>query len=131
MALKVDNKIYLSWDDVSDFVDILCEKIITEQPQIDSVFGFARGGLIPAVMVSHKLGLTWSNVMLPNTLVIDDICDTGHTLKNCIGGYTAVLHHKPHTACLTPTLYATEYVGDEWIIYPWERNDSEPVQDYL
>jgi len=131
MALKVNNKIYLSWDDVNDLVDILCEKIITEQPQIDSVFGFARGGLIPAVMVSHKLGLTWSNVMLPNTLVIDDICDTGHTLKNCIGGYTAVLHHKPHTACLTPTIYASLHEGDEWIIYPWERNDSAPVQDYL
>jgi uncharacterized protein len=81
MALKVDNKIYLSWDDVSDLVDILCEKIITEQPQIDSVFGIARGGMIPAVMISHRLNLPWSNVMLPNTLVIDDICDTGHTLK--------------------------------------------------
>ena len=42
-----------------------------------------------------------------------------------------MLHHKPHTACLTPTLYATEHLGDEWIIYPWERNDSAPVQDYL
>jgi hypoxanthine phosphoribosyltransferase len=131
MALKVDNKIYLSWDDVNDLVDILCEKIITEQPQIDSIFGIARGGMIPAVMVSHKLGLTWSNVMLPNTLVVDDICDTGYTLKNCIGGYTAVLHHKPHTACLTPTIYASLHEGDEWIIYPWERNDSAPVQDYL
>ncbi len=92
--LKVDNKIYLSWDDVNNLVDILCEKIITEKPNIDSVFGLKRGGLIPAVMVSHKLGLPWSDVMLPNTLVIDDICDTGETLKNTVGCYTAVLHHQ-------------------------------------
>ena len=129
--LKVGNKIYLSWDDTIDLVDKLCEKIITEQPNIDSVFGLKRGGLIPAVMVSHKLGLPWSDVMLPNTLVIDDICDTGETLKNCIGGYTAVLHYKPHTSCYQPNIYATIHEGDEWIIYPWERKDSETIQDYL
>ena len=129
--LKVDNKIYLSWDDVTDLVDTLCEKIITELPNIDSVFGLKRGGLIPAVMVSHKLGLPWSDVMLPNTLVIDDICDTGVTLLNTVGCYTAVLHHKPHTARYTPSICAVTHDGDEWINYPWERNDSKSIQDYL
>ena len=131
MALKIENKIYLSWDDISQLVEKLCEKIITEQPNIDSVFGLKRGGLIPAVMVSHKLGLPWSDVMLPNTLVIDDICDTGITLKNTIGVYSAVLHHKPHTSCYTPNIYAQIHEGNEWIIYPWERKDSEQIQDYL
>jgi hypoxanthine phosphoribosyltransferase len=131
MALKVGNKIYLSWDDTIDLVDKLCEKIITEQPNIDSVFGLKRGGLIPAVMVSHKLCLPWSDVMLPNTLVIDDIADTGETLKNTIGCYTAVLHYKPHTSCYMPNLWAYVHEGDEWIIYPWERKDSQPIQDYL
>ena len=130
MALKIENKIYLSWDDVSQLVDTLCEKIITEVPNIDSVFGLKRGGLIPAVMVSHKLGLPWSDVMLPNTLVIDDIADTGLTLKNCIGGYTAVLHYKPHTSCHIPNLWASVHKGDEWIIYPWEKKDSQTLQDY-
>jgi uncharacterized protein len=131
MALKIENKIYLSWDDVSQLVDTLCEKIITEIPNIDSVFGLKRGGLIPAVMVSHKLGLPWSDVMLPNTLVIDDIADTGKTLKNTIGCYTATLHYKPHTSCYKPNIYAELHEGDEFIYYPWERKDSEPIQDYL
>jgi hypoxanthine phosphoribosyltransferase len=131
MALRINNKIYLGWDDINDLVNILCEKIVTEQPNIDSVFGLKRGGLIPAVLVSHKLGLPWSDVMLPNTLVIDDICDTGVTLKNTVGIYTAVLHYKPHTSCYKPNIYAHEHKGDEWIIYPWEKKDSEPIQDYL
>ena len=131
MALKIGNEIYSSWDDISQLVDTLCEKIITEVPNVDSVFGLKRGGLIPAVMVSHKLGLPWSDVMLPNTLVIDDIADTGHTLKNTIGCNTAVLHYKPHTSCFKPNIYATLHEGDEWIIYPWERKDSEQIQDYL
>ena len=128
MALKIVNKIYLSWDDISQLVDTLCEKIITEQPNIDSVFGLKRGGLIPAVMISHKLGLPWSDVMLPNTLVIDDICDTGDTLNMLQTPLTAVLHYKP-TAVFTPDFYAKE-VGTEWIVYPWERKDSQPIQDY-
>jgi hypothetical protein len=41
-----------------------------------------------------------------------------------------VLHHKPHTSCFTPTIYANLHKGDEWIIYPWERDDSKPIQDY-
>jgi hypoxanthine phosphoribosyltransferase len=129
--LKINNKIYLSWDDVNNLVDKLCEKIITEQPNIDSVFGLKRGGLIPAVMVSHKLGLPWSDVMYPNTLVIDDICDSGITLRDTVGCNTAVLHYKPHTSCFRPNVFAELHNGDEWIIYPWEKKDSEHMQDYL
>lgn len=129
--LKVQNKIYVSWDDISQLVDILCEKIVTELPNIDSVFGLARGGLIPAVMVSHKLDLPWSNVMLPNTLIIDDIADTGYTIKNIIGCYTAVLHYKPHTSCFKPDIYSHLYEGDDWVVYPWERKDADNIADYL
>jgi uncharacterized protein len=128
--LKVDNKIYLSWDDLEDLVDKLCEKIITELPNIDSVHGIPRGGLIPAVMVSHKLGLPFVKAILPNTLVIDDIADSGVTLKNIVGCYTAVLHYKPHTSCVKPNIYAKKHDGDEWIIYPFERKDSNSIQDY-
>jgi hypoxanthine phosphoribosyltransferase len=128
--LKVDNKIYLSWDDLEDLVDKLCEKIITELPNIDSVHGIPRGGLIPAVMVSHKLGLPFAKAILPNTLVIDDIADSGVTLKNTVGCYTAALHYKPHTSCFKPDIYAEKHDGNEWIIYPFERKDSKNIQDY-
>ena len=131
MTLKVDNKIYLSWDDVNDAVDDLCNKIRHDQPNLDSVHGIARGGLIPAVLISHKLGLPWTDVILPNTLIIDDIADTGATLEKSPGVYTAVLHYKPHTSSFQPTIWANLHEGDEWIYYPWEREDSDTIQDYL
>ena len=56
MALRADNKIYLSWDDINVLVDDLCKQIIEQKPDILSVTGLKRGGLIPAVMVSHRLG---------------------------------------------------------------------------
>jgi uncharacterized protein len=129
--LKIENKLFVSWSDVRTTINILCKKIATELPNIDSVIGLERGGLIPAVMVSHELNLPYSKVILPNTLVIDDICDSGVTLKNTVGVYTAALYHKPHTSCFTPSLYSKLHKGNEWLIFPWERNDSEEMQDYL
>jgi len=131
MALKADNKIFLSWIDVNDAVDNLCDKIRHDQPNIDSIHGIARGGLIPAVLISHKLGLPWTDAILPNTLVVDDICDSGVTLEKSPGVYTAVLHYKPHTSCFKPTLWSKIHEGDEWILYPWENKNSDSIQDYL
>ena len=129
MALKIGNKIYLSWDDINILVEDLCNTIATSGAQIKSVTGIERGGLIPAVMISHKLGIPYVAKINKDTLVVDDICDTGETLKKSIAMYTATLHYKP-TAIFTPDFYAKE-VGTEWIVYPWERKDSDAVQDYL
>lgn len=128
--LKIDNKLILSWNDIRDLVDDLCEKIIQNTPHVDSVIGLARGGLIPAVMVSHKLGLPYIQSINANTLVVDDICDSGVTLRDGIGVNTAVLFHKPHTACFTPNSWSYTHKGDEWVIMPWERIDSKQIQDY-
>jgi len=125
------NKIPLDWEEIDRLVDILCEKIITQIPSIDSVMGLPRGGLIPAVMVSHRLGLPLVTLPEPHTLVIDDIADSGVTLTNTPGIYTAVLHYKPHTSVFKPNLYSVEYKGDDFLVYPWEHEDAEPIADYL
>tara|TARA_B110000211_G_scaffold97223_1_gene113319 strand:+ start:399 stop:935 length:537 start_codon:yes stop_codon:yes gene_type:complete len=131
MAVKTNQKTYLSWDDIENAVDNLCKQIPFELPNVDSIHGIARGGLIPAVLISHKLGLPYVGLVGPNTLVVDDICDTGVTLDKGPGVYTAVLHYKPHTSCFQPTIWSEIHDGDEWLIYPWETKDSLPIQDYL
>tara|TARA_R110000764_G_scaffold27711_2_gene65353 strand:+ start:773 stop:1171 length:399 start_codon:yes stop_codon:yes gene_type:complete len=125
------NKIPLDWEEIDRLVDILCEKIITQIPSIDSVMGLPRGGLIPAVMVSHRLDLPLVTLPEPHTLVIDDIADSGVTLTNTPGIYTAVLHYKPHTSVFKPNLYSVEYKGDDFLQYPWETDDAAPIVDYL
>ena len=131
MALKIGNKIYLCWDDINILVEDLCNTIKQSGAQIKSITGIERGGLIPAVMISHKLNIPYVTKINKNTLVVDDICDTGVTLRDTIGCNTAVLHYKPHTSCFKPNIYATIHEGNEWILYPWEREDSEQIQDYL
>ena len=131
MSIKTGNKIYLSWQDVDELVEQLCKKILQSKLAITSITGIERGGLIPAVMISHRLNISYTDTIGYTTLVVDDICDSGETLKNILTPLTAVLHYKPHTADMVPSLYAQQHTGDEWIIYPWERGDSQAVQDYL
>ena len=123
------SKIFLDWDEIQECVKILCTKIFMDYPNIDSVMGLPRGGLIPAVLISHQLGLPFVLHPGKNTIVVDDINDTGHTLSKAPGAYWAVLHNKP-TSKFKDCIYAKE-VGDQWIVYPWEREDSEALPDYL
>ena len=127
----MEYKVHLTWEQVDTLVTILKNKVLDKLPEIGSVMGIARGGLIPAVMLSHKLGVPYTNLVAPNTLVVDDICDSGKTIKEAPGVYTATLHYKK-SAIVKPSVYASLLLNEsQWIVYPWERQDSEPIQDYL
>ena len=84
MALKIGNKIYLSWDDINILVEDLCNTIASSGIQIKSITGIERGGLIPAVMISHKLSIPYVTKIKKDTLLVDDIGDNVVTLKKSI-----------------------------------------------
>jgi len=126
------SKIYLSWGDIDLLMDALISTIDFE---VTSVMGLARGGLIPAVILSHRLNVPLVSVPLEDTLIVDDICDSGNTFLEIYKQYPnlkfACLHFKPHTSVFNPTTYATTFNSDDWIVYPWERDDADAIQDYL
>ena len=125
------HKVYLTWKEIDTLVTILKHKVLDKLPEIDSVTGIARGGLIPAVMLSHKLGVPYTQSVGPNTLVVDDICDSGVTLKDAPGVYTATLHYKS-SAIAKPNAYASLLLNEnQWLVYPWEEDDSNMLQGYL
>ncbi len=127
----MEYKVHLTWKQVDTLVTILKNKVLDKLPEIGSVTGIARGGLIPAVMLSHKLGIPYTNLINPDTLVVDDICDSGKTIKDAPGLYTATLHYKS-SAIVKPSVYASLLVNEsQWIVYPWENEDSNMIQDYL
>mgnify|MGYP003630627082 CR=1 FL=1 len=133
-------KIQYSWEWVNIQLDNIGEKLeAIERPQF--VTGIPRGGLIPAVLVSHKfkipyIGLeaakTLPGALKKEVLVLDDISDSGNTLKQ-------IERHNFITATLAVrynSLYIPTYIGttirdDHWLEFPWENTDSETIQDYL
>tara|TARA_R110001592_G_scaffold7647_1_gene42400 strand:- start:397 stop:828 length:432 start_codon:yes stop_codon:yes gene_type:complete len=140
--VQTNSKSFLSWNDIEVLVNKLCDKILISNLEIKDLWGLPRGGLIPAVMISHNLNIPITKgTISPTTLIIDDICDSGETFEKYYNFHqteysfpfklrTACLHYKPQTSSFQPTLWANQWSSNDWIIYPWERKDSESIQDY-
>ena len=133
------NKLYLSWKWVDDQINKIGDKL--EGLDLEFVSGIPRGGLIPAVMMSHAYGIKYisysSAKMLPlklrkKTIVIDDISDTGLTMAEAdkLGFITSSLSTRIGTKTL-PRLTGEIIRDDRWLVFPWETLDSIPMQDYL
>ena len=135
-------KTVIDWSEIDSLVFKLAHSIITNDLKFKNIYGLQRGGLIPAVMLSHQLGIPMTKGDIgSDTLIVDDICDSGKTLDDLVNKYqtlyshpfnleTAVLHYKPHTSCFSPTLWAKQWDTDDWVVYAWEMESSEPIQDY-
>jgi hypoxanthine phosphoribosyltransferase len=131
------NKRFITWRDIDDAVERLAINITNSNIEIAAVGGLPRGGLIPAVMLSHKLIIPFvsqANIagVVGNILVVDDICDSGKTLKRFKfedSVYTATLHYKS-TSEYEPNFWWKLAPTNEWIVYPWEREDSNTIADY-
>jgi len=128
-------KLHITWEEIEELVDLLAKQIANSEKQIDYIFGLQRGGLIPAVLLSHKLGIPMTkDPTLPHVLVVDDICDSGETFHEFSLTYPnsifACLHFKPYTSSFTPDFATNKFFSDAWIVYPWEKIDSKTIQDY-
>ena len=81
----IRSKVRLEWSEIERLVEVLSFKIQSYYGEdINSIYGCPRGGLIPAVMLSHKLGLPLiidESKITEWTLIVDDICDTGETFR--------------------------------------------------
>ena len=125
-------KRFLTWEYIDNAMSDLASKIKESGLTISSIYGLPRGGLIPAVILSHKLNVplfkTGFDVLVGSVLIVDDICDTGETLEKYTMFPIATIHTKP-TAIVQPTFHYEE-IGTEWIVYPWEQDDSETIADY-
>ena len=134
------DKVYLSWAWVDEQLHNIGERLESID-KLEFISGIPRGGLIPAVIMSHAFGIKYisysSAKMLPkeirkNVLVIDDIADTGHTLKeaNELKFLTGTLAMRVGSKT-TPNFYGELINDDRWLVFPWEKLDSIPMQDYL
>ncbi|MBU7013198.1 MAG: phosphoribosyltransferase [Theionarchaea archaeon] len=145
-------KEYLHWSKVDEAIWTLAD-YVRKDYKVDIIVGIARGGLIPAVRMSHIMDNILMRVMdvkfytdveqhteLPeitvpltepienkNILIVDDVADTGKTLKvvkedirkkGCRDVRIAVIAKKPQSI-VDPDYYI--FQTDRWIIFPWEK----------
>jgi len=137
---------------VSRLTRKLAHQIQDSNFQPDIVIAIARGGYVPARLLCDHLGLynltslriahytgthmdEQARLSIPlnvnvhgmRVLLVDDIDDTGDTLKLAMEHIRAgnphdvkisVLHHKL-SSCIEPDYYAKKITRWRWITYPW------------
>lgn len=125
------NKINLTWEDITKQVNNLVVKLEPRKREFTGIFGIPRGGLIPAVMLSHILQIPWvqsTDKIMPGTLVVDDIIDTGKTSSRLVTGKNcsvATLYYQEESI-FVPDFYGVKLPKDnfDWMIFPWETINS-------
>lgn len=92
----------------------------------DSIYAIPRGGVPIALLMNKELELPLlenESDITPQTLIIDDICDSGRTLARFPDNDTAVIYQKSSDIKPRWCLWNTE----DWIEFPFEetRRDEE------
>ena len=109
---------YFTWGEFDKSVEHIANKC--KFLKFSGIYGIPRGGLCLAVALSHKLKINLISQPIKNSLIVDDVCETGITLnkfKDIEGAMFFVLISK-----IQPTWWNTVFISKEkeWIVFPWE-----------
>jgi hypoxanthine phosphoribosyltransferase len=119
---------YFTWSEFDNSVKQIANKCRFKE--FSGIYGVPRGGLCLAVALSHKLKIELISEPIKNSLIVDDVYETGLTLtsfKDIEGAMFFVLFSK-----VKPTWWNTVFISDksQWVVFPWEnklnsKNDRE------
>jgi hypoxanthine phosphoribosyltransferase len=118
-------KIFITWQDIDYIVGELERQIRREGLIFDGIYGIPRGGLILAVMLSHRLKLTLLDKCDENCLLVDDISDKGDTLQKYKGKRIACMYSSLWTKVLPDYFARMKWSKDTWLVFPYEVEENE------
>ena len=145
--MKFKSKIYLDYDDIESMNQNLVHDVSKFKP--DVIVGITRGGLLPALHLSHHLDrplqtITWQtrdinkcehDKKLQNLIdtgshvvFVDDINDTGRTFSEISKAYHGARSNVMFVSLVQkletthPATAALTLSDDRWIVFPWEKD---------
>ena len=114
---------YFTWKEFDKSVDYIANQC--KFWKLSGIYGVPRGGLCLAVALSHKLNIQLIKEPLKNSLIVDDVFETGSTLSNfkdIEGANFYVLISKKKPIWWNTVKLANK---KEWIVFPWENKNNE------
>ncbi len=114
----------INFEEILDCIDTLEKKI--DSTKYSGIYGVPRGGLVPAVMLAHRLNIpiVESKDITNNTLFVEDIVDSGAKTKELKQNYPNIkiaTLYKRYTSKEHPTYIGKEINHDDYLVFPWEK----------
>ena len=132
MVTKLEELV--SWQQVEEYLDKLCAHILVNNIPHKGVYGIPRGGLVLAVMLSHKLDIPLLLAPTKDCIIVDDIADSGRSLLHYtnndtqFNNYFITTMYYDKRSMVKPNYYSKEKQG-KWIVFPWEVKYEESFTD--
>ena len=121
------------WDEFNEDIENTINILNKDYLHLNKVYGIPKGGLIISVtLANHLPKLKYIHNLKDidkNTLIVDDILDSGDTLLKIPGKHiTMTLFCKVMTK-FKPSFWWRYCTEDDWICFPWESFVKEEVRD--
>jgi xanthine phosphoribosyltransferase len=145
---------YIPYKTILEYIKILEININESNWNPDLILSINRGGCVPGVFLSHKMGVRhevysfdfnrdskidslYNKIVSNHTsvLIIDDINDTGNTLSNICEVFKEHLSKLKFAVLINnkSSSFEVDYYSGQidkstdnsWIVFPWENMDNE------
>ncbi|MAD58897.1 MAG: hypothetical protein CMB81_01015 [Flammeovirgaceae bacterium] len=145
---------YIPYKTIREYIKILEININESNWKPDLILSINRGGCVPGVFLSHKMGVRhevysfdfnrdskidslYNKIVRYHTsvLIIDDINDTGNTLSNMCEVFKEHLSKLKFAVLINnkSSSFEVDYYSGQidkstdnsWIVFPWENMDNE------
>lgn len=114
----------LSHNDYKALIEEIVEQIKATGKTYNNVYGIPRGGHYASIIISQEMGIPVvldESEITPETLIVDDIEDSGKTLTKFSGNDTAVAVAKHKT---NATYCGKVLESENWVKFPNEKENE-------
>lgn len=130
---------YVSWSEIDSLIETLSDLILKSSRTFLSITTLSRGGLIPSRLLADHLGIEKiivdENKISSDSLVVDDIFDTGETfekIKSMVDDpsklFFVTLFARNGKSYPPQLLYGKKTNNDAYVVFPWDKLEFERSQ---
>ena len=127
---------YVTWIDIENSVEIVSKKVLNLSKNFSSISTVSRGGLIPSRLLADSLGIEKifvdQKTISSESLVVDDIFDTGKTFSNLLSKASdpskfnfVTLFARRGMNFPEQLIYGSQTRDDSYIVFPWDKFEFE------
>jgi hypoxanthine phosphoribosyltransferase len=130
---------YVDWAEIDSLIEILSDRILKSSRTFSNISTLSRGGLVPSRLLADHLGIEKIIVdpekISSDSLVVDDIFDTGDTFENIKSKtddpsnlFYVTLFARRGKSYPSQLIYGEKTNDDGYVVFPWDKLEFKRLQ---